>query len=217
VASVSAGEAHVLALTYTGGVYSWGQHEVALGHGLSSGRDMTIGRLPTGLPRRIQARRGLRVRCVAAGGSHSQAVTEEGHVHTWGEGRTGALGHEEFTDEWLPRAVEMLCDKDVWAVGVAAGGEHTLVADAGGAVWGFGSLNAIGAWRDFTVMTMRGNYRGSEEDAELFRGPEEEFSNPSDNLVDCFNFLYPRGRASICQPVRTPVHVRVHGPGRPVL
>jgi alpha-tubulin suppressor-like RCC1 family protein len=53
-------------------------------------------------------------------------------------------------------------------VGTAAGAEHTLVADANGAVWGFGTLNEIGAWNDPLVKTMReaedGNTNTDEDD-----------------------------------------------------
>jgi alpha-tubulin suppressor-like RCC1 family protein len=99
VASVSAGQGHVLALTYTGGVYSWGHYGVALGHGTPSGGDIPITEKPTRLPTRIEALRGVRVRCIAAGTRHSCTVTavtengEGGFVYTWGDGRTGALGH----------------------------------------------------------------------------------------------------------------------------
>jgi alpha-tubulin suppressor-like RCC1 family protein len=189
----------VLALTYTGGVYSWGEDLLPLGHGTPSrsdtsasnsggngggapvsdgggngggasvsdgwgtssnnGSDTAIGdgngasvvvtrTRPERLPKRIKALRGVRMRCVAAGKMHSCAVTEEGHVYTWGEGKTGALGHMHFEDEPLPKRIETLYDNGVVAVGVAAGAKHTLVADADGAAWGFGCLNAIGVWND---------------------------------------------------------------------
>jgi len=90
VASVSAGGGHVLALTYTGGVYSWGVESMALGHGGPAFRhDDTIGGIQTHPPERVEALRGMRVRCVAAGGEQSCAVTDDGHVYTWGYGGTG--------------------------------------------------------------------------------------------------------------------------------
>jgi alpha-tubulin suppressor-like RCC1 family protein len=50
VASVSAGLEHALALTYTGGVYSWGKDWLVLGHGTAFESNTT--------PRRIEALRG---------------------------------------------------------------------------------------------------------------------------------------------------------------
>jgi hypothetical protein len=94
---------------------------------------MPISELPTRLPMRIEALRDVRVRCVAAGRLHSCAVTEEGHVYTWGSGVMGALGHMEFADEPLPKRVETLYNSCVFAVGVAGGHKHNLVADADGA------------------------------------------------------------------------------------
>jgi alpha-tubulin suppressor-like RCC1 family protein len=194
VASVAAGYRHVLALTYTGSVYSWGQHELALGHGTPRWEVTETSQLP----RRVEALRGVRVRCIAAGHSLSCAVTDEGHVYTWGEGVTGALGHMEFEGEPLPKRVETLYSNGVFAVGVATGCEHSLVADAHGSVWGFGCLNAIGAWNDPTVKAMRDTADVNTDEHHLFA------SVLSDDLVqnDCFDFLFPRGISSITKPVR---------------
>jgi alpha-tubulin suppressor-like RCC1 family protein len=218
VASVSAGHRHALALTYNGDVYSWGEDPPYLGHGTLSSLETELDDVLILLPKRIDALRGMRVRCIAAGKLHSCAVTDEGHVYTWGEGCTGALGHMGFEDEPLPKRVETLHDNEVFAVGVAAGGDHTLVADADGTVWGFGYLNAIGAWNDPTVKAMREAEDSSEEgDLGLF-GESGDRDLEDGHLAskeeqhardDCFNFLYPRGRASICMPVRIPVNVRV--------
>jgi alpha-tubulin suppressor-like RCC1 family protein len=114
-----------------------------------------------------------------------------------------------FTHEPLPKRVEMLYDTNVFAVGVAAGAKHTLVADADGAVWGFGYLNALGAWNDPTVKAMRNCEDGSADgDSGLFGDPS--WCSELVTELDCFNFLFPRGRASISMPVRVPVNVRGH-------
>jgi alpha-tubulin suppressor-like RCC1 family protein len=216
VASVSAG-GYALALSYSGGVYSWGFDGPALGHGTPSIIDEQP---PTRLPTRIEALRGVRMRCVAAGQTHCCAVTDEGHVHIWGEGQTGALGHMNFREEPLRKRVESLSDGGVFAVGVAAGDHHTLVADTDGAVWGFGYLNAIGAWSDPTLKAVRDagfesveangggggliGRPGYHSDPDLPDGTSGKFRA-------CFHFLFPQGHASICTPVRVPVHVRVSG------
>jgi len=42
---------------------------------------------------------------IAAGSSHSIAVTADGEVYTWGSGSFGRLGHGDHCDEYLPRLV----------------------------------------------------------------------------------------------------------------
>jgi hypothetical protein len=111
-----------------------------------------------------------------------------------------------FEDEPLPKRVEMLHDIHVFVVGMAAGAMHTMVADAGGAVWGFGGLNALRAWNDPTVKAMRDGEDGSADgDFGLF-GARGGCRNRRKS--GCYKFLYPRGRASISMPVRVPVSVQ---------
>jgi alpha-tubulin suppressor-like RCC1 family protein len=173
-----------LALTYTGGVYSLGHDGWALGHGRFSDSDPTVDEPPIWLPRRIEALRGVRVRCVAAGFVLSCAVTDDGHVYTWGRGGSGALGHMKFEDELLPKRVEMLHDEGVFAVGVAAGVDHTLVADADGAVWGFGSLNAIGAWNDPIVKAMLEAENGNTDKKHFFLDESEDIANDTEGIEE---------------------------------
>jgi hypothetical protein len=113
-----------------------------------------------------------------------------------------------FDDVPLPKRVEVLGDNGVFAVGVAAGFKHTLVAGADGAVWGFGFLNETGAWNDPMVKAMREAEGGTwDGDYELF-GLSTVSETEQLAHRDCFNFLFPRDRASICMPVRIPVDVR---------
>ena len=49
------------------------------------------------LPALVEPLSGLRVIKIAAGGSHSAAITENGVLYTWGKGSYGRLGHGEFT------------------------------------------------------------------------------------------------------------------------
>jgi alpha-tubulin suppressor-like RCC1 family protein len=114
-----------------------------------------------------------------------------------------------FEDEPLPKRVETLYDEGVLAVGVSAGANQTMVVDADGAVWGFGYLNAIGAWNHPTVDAMRDAEDGTGDgDHNLFAYAEELDGDQNDEVLDCFDFLFPHGRASISMPVRIPVGVR---------
>ena len=43
---------------------------------------------------------------VGAGGSHTVALSEAGHVFTWGWGVSGQLGHNDTSAQRAPRQVE---------------------------------------------------------------------------------------------------------------
>jgi len=50
---------------------------------------------------------GQRVVAVSAGVYHSIAITADGAVFTWGEGRHGCLGHgEDLSNQLLPKKIE---------------------------------------------------------------------------------------------------------------
>jgi len=88
VVGVAVGYRFTLAVTDVGAVFSFGQsRDGALGHG-SLEMESEV------LPRRIEAlaETGLRFVAVAAGTSHALALTEEGEVYGWGDGRANGRG-----------------------------------------------------------------------------------------------------------------------------
>ena len=48
---------------------------------------------------------GFRIRDIAAGSSHSAAVTSSGELYTWGFGEYGRLGHGDCATQLLPKRV----------------------------------------------------------------------------------------------------------------
>ena len=95
---VACAEEHTVVATEGGGVYTFGHGEEGqLGHG--DEEDQLA-------PRRVPAAgfNGERVVMVAAGGGHTVALSEAGHVFTWGYGRNGQLGHGDQEDQRQPRA-----------------------------------------------------------------------------------------------------------------
>jgi alpha-tubulin suppressor-like RCC1 family protein len=81
VASVAAGAGFSLAVTESGGVWSFGCGETGqLGHGV-------VGQVIQ--PREVEALAGLRVRALAAGSSHALGLTEAGVVYSWGSANSG--------------------------------------------------------------------------------------------------------------------------------
>lgn len=73
---------------------------------------------------------------VAAGESHSAAITEKLNLFTWGNGGFGRLGHDEDVNEPAPKLVEELINEEV--VNVSCGAFHTLALCKSGHVYSFG-------------------------------------------------------------------------------
>jgi len=116
IMSVSTGDAHCLALSVEGEVYSWGATHGALGH---AGGLVGFG------PRMIETL--ARIESISAGMLTSAAVDDRGRLFTWGRaslgGRPTGLGYElePQTMRWptTPKKVDALSDDRV--VGVALG------------------------------------------------------------------------------------------------
>eukprot|EP00966_Prymnesium_polylepis_P248040 5735447-Prymnesium_polylepis.1 len=73
---------------------------------------------------------------VSAAHTHTLALSEDGAVYSFGWGFDGRLGHGNEEDQLTPRVIEGLLG--VRACAVAAGGGHSLVLAASGAVYSFG-------------------------------------------------------------------------------
>ena len=140
VLMVACGFSHTAVATEGGGVYTFGKGEYGqLGHGDEENQLA---------PRRVPAAafNGERVVMVAAGGAHTVALSEAGHVFTWGYGEDGRLGHGDREDQLAPRQVEAGRFGGEKVVFVAAGGYHTVAVTAGGRLytWGQGLYGQLG-------------------------------------------------------------------------
>ena len=84
------------------------------------------------------------VQAVSAGSRHSVLCTRAGQVFCWGSGDYGSLGLGDTDPRDFPQRMEALSHKR--AVGVAAGGAHTTILDASGAMYttGLGSNGQLG-------------------------------------------------------------------------
>jgi alpha-tubulin suppressor-like RCC1 family protein len=108
VKAVSAGSSFTCALTSRGGVQCWGANRFGeLGNGThkSSSKPVAVSGLKTG------------VKAIAAGTSHSCALTNAGAVKCWGSNVDGALGNGKRKNESTPVAVRGLAT-GVRAIGV---------------------------------------------------------------------------------------------------
>ena len=140
VLMVACGLAHTAVATEGGGVYTFGYGEYGqLGHGDEENQLA---------PRRVPAVgfNGERIVMVAAGGRHTVALSEAGHVFTWGDGEDGQLGHGDRESQRAPRQVEAGRFGGETVVFVAAWGGLTVAVTAGGRLytWGCGRLGRLG-------------------------------------------------------------------------
>ena len=144
VVAIAAGANHNLALTADGRVYSWGSNQVGqLGTGSSFPQSSSSPTAVSG----SGLIAGKTVIAIAAGTSHSLAVTSDGQVHAWGLGSSGQLGTGSPYDSFGPVAVNtsgVLAGKSVTAI--AAGGSHSLAIDSNGTgyAWGSNSSGQLG-------------------------------------------------------------------------
>lgn len=72
---------------------------------------------------------------VACGQHHTACITSNGEVYTWGNGKSGALGHGGWDQVDLPKKVEGL--KDI--VKVECGNDYTLCMDKDGKLYSWGA------------------------------------------------------------------------------
>ena len=102
------------------------------------------------LPKKIEAFAGRRVVAVSAGGARNLAITADGSLWSWGDGRDGKLGHGDEQRQLLPKKVEALAGQRV--VAVSAGSHHSLARAADSAVltWGEGVDGCLGHGDDLS-------------------------------------------------------------------
>jgi alpha-tubulin suppressor-like RCC1 family protein len=128
VAAAAAGLFHSLALRGDGTVLSWGNNFFGeLGRATNVGSNTAN---PT--PQQIAGLSG--VIAVAALGSHSLALLNDGTVRGWGANTLGQLGDSSLVNRSSPVRAGTLTG----IVAIAAGGEHSLALASDGSVWAWG-------------------------------------------------------------------------------
>ncbi|NLT36147.1 MAG: chromosome condensation regulator RCC1, partial [Gaiellales bacterium] len=134
VQAIATGGSHTCALTIAGGAKCWGRNDFGqLGDGSTTNRSEPVD--VAGLTSGVAA--------IAAGGSHTCAVTTGGSLLCWGDNVRGQLGDGTTTDRSEPVYVTNLSSG---VAAVTCGYQHTCArTTAGGAkCWGYNSLGQLG-------------------------------------------------------------------------
>ncbi len=147
VTAVAAGAEHNLAVTSTGAVLAWGYNADGQLGGSTGASDVPVN---------VNLPAGTKVTAVAAGASHSLALTSTGAVLAWGYNTDGELGDGSTTNSDVPVKVKLPAGMKVTAVagggfleGVGvdtAGPGHSLALTSTGAVlaWGYNTDGELG-------------------------------------------------------------------------
>jgi alpha-tubulin suppressor-like RCC1 family protein len=139
VVAIAAGSGHTCALTTGGGVKCWGGNNSGqLGDGTSTLRLTAVD--VSGLTSGMAA--------IAAGISHTCALTTGGGVKCWGRNADGQLGDGTTTGQLTPVDVNGLTSG---MAAIAAGGSHTCAVTTGGGgvkCWGNNDAGQLGDGTD---------------------------------------------------------------------
>lgn len=123
---------HYLAISTTGEIYSWGIGEFGrLGHNDEC--------LTKEKPTKIVSLTDKQVISASCGITYSAAISNNGELYTFGQGRFGKLGHGNSDDKMIPSLVAALKSHKI--IDVSCGESHTLCATDQGKVFVFGDAD----------------------------------------------------------------------------
>ncbi|XP_076788262.1 putative E3 ubiquitin-protein ligase HERC6 isoform X2 [Arvicanthis niloticus] len=128
---VSCGKEHSVAVCHKGKVFAWGAGSEGQ---LGTGEFKEISFMPT----KINALNDIKIIQVSCGHYHSLALSEDGHVFSWGSNSQGQLGlGKNFCSQAIPQKVKSL--EGIPLAQVAAGGTHSFALSLTGTSFGWGS------------------------------------------------------------------------------
>lgn len=149
--AISCGIDFTLWLT-SGGVLSAGSPQYGqLGHGTdhqynSSDSSLKMYHQPQPVSKLIAAFASKTILKIASGNNHSIALDSEGHLHSWGFGGYGRLGHKVQRDEFRPKQIEMFENRMILPTNakIACGNMTSFATITGGQLYVWGKLKATG-------------------------------------------------------------------------
>ena len=136
VTAIAGGESHSLALTSAGPVLAWGYNgDGELGNGATANST---------LPVAVNLPSGTTVTAIAAGGSHSLALTSAGEVFSWGHNDLGELGNGSTTNSSVPVPVNLPPMTTVSAISAGMGYSLALTSTGQVLAWGSNFFGQMG-------------------------------------------------------------------------
>lgn len=148
ITQIACGDAHTVALTNEGRLFSWGGGGCGqLGHPDTQCMPKDEDGCPyQPKPKMIQALKANDVKEVSCGKAHTVAVLRSGHLYSWGAGACGQLGHPDtqtfpadedgYPYQPIPRCVNAL--KQHKLTHASCGDVHTMVLTTLGEIYCFG-------------------------------------------------------------------------------
>ncbi len=136
ITALAGGGLHSLALTSAGTVLAWGANGSGqLGDGTTTSSSTPVA---------VDVPVGTTIIGIAAGNSHSLALTSAGTVLAWGFNDFGQLGDGTTISSSTPVAVDVPVGTTI--IGIAAGNSHSLALTSAGTVlaWGFNDFGQLG-------------------------------------------------------------------------
>jgi alpha-tubulin suppressor-like RCC1 family protein len=132
VIDISCGQFHFLVLTNCGEVYAWGENESGqIGNGCIDIQSIPI---------KVNDFNNERVVMISCGRSHSMALTECGHVYSWGDNEFGQLGIGNTVNSNEPKFVAVIDENkcNVFIEKISCGSLHSLLLSSDGNIYAFG-------------------------------------------------------------------------------
>jgi hypothetical protein len=127
IIDMKCGSFHALFLTSSGEVYAWGDNSNGqIGNGCN---DYDYA------PIKVNGFCGERVVMISCGSCHSMALTESGHVYSWGSNKYGQLGNENTVYSNTPKVVEL---NSISVERISCGLWHSLLLSKDGDIYAFG-------------------------------------------------------------------------------
>ncbi|XP_074647680.1 putative E3 ubiquitin-protein ligase HERC4 isoform X2 [Tubulanus polymorphus] len=132
ITQLASGELHNLAMSDVGNVFSWGcNHQGQIGR--DKDKDDEIHHIPK-LVKTISMHNVIQVSC---GAHHSLALTDTGHVLSWGMNKHGQLGLGTVS-LYVDHPEVLVSLQGIPVRQIASGGYHSFILSQSGAVFGWG-------------------------------------------------------------------------------
>jgi alpha-tubulin suppressor-like RCC1 family protein/tRNA A-37 threonylcarbamoyl transferase component Bud32 len=132
VTDISCGFGYSLVLTNCGEVYAWGENRFGqIGNGCNE--DQLI-------PIKVKGFNNEKVVMISCGRYHSMALTECGHVYSWGSNGCGQLGIGNTFSSNKPKFVAVVDENksNVFIEKISCGSEYSLLLSSDGFIYVFG-------------------------------------------------------------------------------